>query len=330
MGEALISRTGGGGSDSDVMIPVTPGYHTVLVTLKDYENGILGGFPLSCKDGTSFYNYNTNEKGQCLFVCNSGSANILANNYNGSYQYLDFNSKWTNIDAPVGLTSRVNIVLDKGPTGYDFTASKNFTFLKDRVCNLYLVGGGGGGGCGDYYDDGDRDVDLRGGGGGAGYLSNYINQTMNQNKLYKLFVGSGGRGGRAGGLYLNPQSSSAGGTTYIENTSYSARGGSGGGEPDYYSGNGGAGGLGSGAGRSNPAGSSSVSFAGGGGGGGNYPSAGSPYGGRGATTAEGQGANGSRGGGGGGGYGFSWTATEDWSGRGGWGGAGVMRINITY
>ena len=104
MGEALISRAGGG-SEADVVIPVTPGYHTVLVTLKDYENKALNGFNLNCKDGSTYYNYSTNDKGQVLFTCNSGSANIFLPNGN----YIDFQSSWTNVAAPIGLTSKVNI-----------------------------------------------------------------------------------------------------------------------------------------------------------------------------------------------------------------------------
>ena len=112
MGEALISRAGGG--EGDAIIPVTPGYHTILVTLKDYKGDLLKDMPLNCKDGSTYYNYTTNERGQVMYTCNSGSANILFNNnQSNGLKILGLNSCWTNIAAPIGMTNKVNITINK-------------------------------------------------------------------------------------------------------------------------------------------------------------------------------------------------------------------------
>lgn len=343
MGEALISRSSGGVSDGDITIPVTPGYHTVLVTLKDSDGAIMGNYPITCKDGTQTYSYTTNEKGQSMFMCNSGAANIFVNNYNGSAQYLDISSKWTNIDAPVGMTSKINIDLNRGNTFYEFTANKQFIVLRSRnIANLILVGGGGGGGSG-ICDSSDHSNDP-GAGGGAGYLNQYNNIVLNGNEIYQFYAGPGGRGGfEANGSVYDGENGATGGTSYIANTSYSAIGGAGGEGGGRAGDNGGKGGLGDGGNcdsrlNGSAGKNSSVNFAGGGGGGGGVRrlgNGGSPYGGRGATNnasapdgGSGRGANGSRGGGGGGGCGIGWGYGDN--ARGGTGGAGLMRINFQY
>lgn len=61
MGEALISRAGGGG-DAEQIIPITPGYHTILATVRTDKGTPMVEYPVSCLDGSSQYNYSTNEK----------------------------------------------------------------------------------------------------------------------------------------------------------------------------------------------------------------------------------------------------------------------------
>ena len=320
MGEALISRAGGGTVESEVEIPITPGYHSILITVKDATGTILSNWPVSCKDGASIYNYNTNEKGQSLFMCNSGSANIWINNYKGGVHYLDITGAWSNVDAPVGLSSRLNINIENGANSYDFTSAKSFSFIHNRMCNLNIVGGGGGGG----YGSSGRD--SGGGGGGAGYMNNYANQQLTANTLYSFVAGSGGSGSSSWS-----SNASSGGTSYIANTGYSAIGGSFGENGDNGA-SGGKGGLGNGGrgdwdpdkGEDSP-----VTFAGGGGSGGAHmtvagKSGGSPYGGRGGNYYT-SGTAGSRGGGGGGG---GASPTNEWPG--GRGGGGMMRIQFSY
>ena len=257
MGEALISRAGGG--EGEVQLPIAPGYHTIGVRLKDQTGKVVVNWPIQCKDGTATYNYKTNEKGMTIFMCNSGAANISINNYLDGIQYIDIAAPgWTNIDAPVGLTTTLNINFTDGPNKHDFTSNKLFGLLLERNCNLYIVGGGGGGGpaghsSGEKY--------WAGGGGGAGYLNNYTNQ-----QLYGIYNFISGLGGS--GSYGN-----TGGTSYIVNTNYSAIGGKGGNHGIGRQ-NGGIGGLGNGGSAldSGPYGcdathptSSYVDFAGGGG-----------------------------------------------------------------
>lgn len=326
MGEALISRAGGG-SDVETIIPITPGYHTILVTARDYEGSLLNNFKIQCNDGALSYEYTTNALGQVLFVTNSGAANICLNNNINGIQYIDFNATWCNVDAPVGLTSRVNIEAEKSIESYEFLSNKQFALMLSRECDIILVGGGGGGG---YHES-----SPTGGGGGAGYMNQYNNQVLNKG-IYRYIVGSGGAAANTSGGNNNGYS---GGTSYIENTAYSAIGGQGG----YCNLSRWAqGGLGNGARPGSVAGTnggnSSVDFAGGGGGsGGNYYDSsgyngymvglgGWPYGGNGGGASGGARAGSRGGGGGGGGWFQGWSSLV----RPAAGGSGLMRINIHY
>ena len=325
MAEAIISRAAG---EAESVVPVTPGYHTILVTLKDPDGALIGNYPINCKDGSSNYSYTTNAKGQTMFVCNSGAANIFVNNYNGSYRYLDFNSCWTNIDAPIGLTTKVNINLNKGSEMYEFTTNSLFELYKEKVCNLCIIGAGGGGASGGYTSSDDDDDYYYGGGGGSGYMNNYYNQNLNGQ--YNFIIGVGGVGGnaRASSLIYGANANS-GGISYIVNTNYSASGGQGGYAAYSYNVKAAAGGLGDG-GKGHPiyarnnltnGKNSPVDFAGGGGGA-SLTIGGSPYGGNGANLTI-NGNAGTRGGGGGAGGANSYS-------MGGKGGNGLMRIYINY
>ena len=330
MGEALISRSGGGGSDDDSSIVVIPTHHSILVTVKGPGNkGLAVNYPVSCKDGATYYNYTTNTKGQVLFMCNSGSANILTANYINGIRYIDVSNKWTNIAAPVGSSTKLNIELNRGQASVSTTVVYNFTTAVTRAVNIALVGGGGGGGSGVEYDE----RWYGGGGGGAGYLNWYNNYTIESGNVYSFRPGSGGS--RTTEIQQN---GGTGGTSVILNTSMSAIGGRGGGNSwsnrstGWY-GKGGEGGLGNGGdGSSNRSISeaqngknSSVSFAGGGGGA-LGRKGGTPYGGTSPYDSAVVSATGMGGGGGGSGTG---SGSSDYRVSGS-GYNGGMVINITY
>lgn len=358
MGEALISRSGGGGSDEDSIV-VIPGYHSLLVTLKTQDGTVMTNSVISCKDGSAYYNYTTNEKGQCLFMCNSGSANILVSNKLNGITYADIVPTWMNIDCPIGSKTIKNFVHNKQTT-YEQLSSGMFYLSAKRNVNLILVGGGGGGAGAWCRTRRDYERQFAGGGGGAGYLNSY--QITLEAGGYNFIAGSGGTGGSSINNYNNALQSAefeltkgkTGGTSYIVNTSYSAAGGTGGIINWGSNGRAGVGGLGNGGYLSNNAGRSSVSFAGGGGGkpGGcstwnsqydhQAPSnavgeeGGYPYGGsgsiairhssgRGSTYGQWGATSGQRGGGGGACFG---RADEPDENRAGSGGRGLLRIEF--
>ena len=217
MGEALISRTGNG--ESETSIPVLPDYHTLIVTLRDYDNAIIPNYTINCKDGTSWYNYTTNDKGQVMFTTNSGSANITVYNNLTGVRYLDFVNTIFNVDCPLGQYSKHNIVLT-GQNGPINLTNGNYMFLKPKTCTINVCGGGGGGGGG----GGD---DYEGQTGGNGYVTN-VTDNFESNNQFRVIIGSGGRMGYA--LRWEDSTHSGyggtGGTTSIRN--YSANGGSGG------------------------------------------------------------------------------------------------------
>ena len=334
MGEALISRAGGGGSSDDIILVPLPGYHSIGVTLKTEDGRALSNALISCKDGNSWYNYTTNEKGQCTFVCNSGAANIsVGNNING-IQYIDILPITENVDAPVGLTSLLNLVHPKA-SSITITGSRLVNILVDRIVDLYVVGGGGGG-AGGLTANGSI-YDTNSGGGGAGYLNTYLNINLNIGQ-YNFICGGGGAGGNTANVNRDDISiayGSTGGTSYIVNTNYSAIGGEGGLASNRIR-TAGIGGLGNGGGKINynytqPE-NSSIDFAGGGGGQ-RDQDGGSPYGGKGtwmdwsnsvfyAATA------GQRGGGGGGGYIWSRTSSYNRYFVGAMGGTGLFKIDF--
>lgn len=315
MGECIITRAAG---EAEAALPISPGYHTIGVTLKGPDGKAMVNWPIICNDGTQSYNYKTNEKGQTIFMVNSGAGNIFVNNSIDGYLIKDMDSPgWTNIDAPVGLSTRVNINFNfNGTSFFEFTSNTSFGFYYAKnISNLILVGGGGGGG---WSYGSSSSYSEYAGGGGAGYLNQYNDIYFDSNSRFKFIAGSGGIGGDE-----NSANGGSGGTSYIVGTSYSAVGGSGGLENNM----GGVGGLGNGGGRNDSWGyngeNSSVDFAGGGGGGSKTGKGGSPYGGNAASTTADTGRAwfGSRGGGGGGIHG---------GGYGGAGGSGLMRINIHY
>lgn len=247
MGEALISRAGGGtgnGGSSEPDIPVLPGYHTTLITLKDYQNKAMPNYTINCKDGASWYNYTTNEKGQALFTSNSGSCNFTVFNNIGA-RYLDFSVTYMNIDAPLGQTSQHDLILNKFSGYINLTTSANYRFLnpKNNIWTFLCGGGGGGGGGARYSSDDYGRWDCHGGSGGHGYTTQF-NHNYASNTNYRLMVGTGGSGGHSQSQSSTVWSGSgyAGGTTSFANNS--ATGGRGGGNSGGTSGRNGADGAG--------------------------------------------------------------------------------------
>lgn len=251
MAECIIAR-GGGRSDEGSSVPIVSDRCSVVISVYDLDNNPLSDMSVHCKDGNTWYNYHTNEKGQVLFMANSGSANITAYNFSiqNNFMYLDMQSSNTiNIDAPIAQKKEANIVLGyqtaaeiSGSTGtyslnqYLSTISSiqnsyyylgNYFFHYANKANVILWGGGGGGASAGSM--------LSGGGGGGGAVNIGNNIELDHSKPYTLRIGSDGRGGHVRNNIAVDGSS--GGTTTIFDLS--ANGGSGG-----YGGRGGLGGIG--------------------------------------------------------------------------------------
>lgn len=189
MGECLIAR--GQTATKNVLddIPVSGDYCSIVVLLQDSAGGPCENTKINCKDGTRWYNYTTNEAGMVLFKCNSGAANISANNWiNGVYTF-DQAAVSKDYDAPVGTKRLENLVFPK---------INNFSRLDsgwyngwfrgtNRIKNLIVVGGGGGGGMGNASSG--ISMGCGGGGGGLSYAT-YVDINTNQN--YSIYVGAGG------------------------------------------------------------------------------------------------------------------------------------------
>lgn len=222
MGEAIITSRGGSQEDP---VPVVPGYHSILVTLRDYQGKLLKDYPINCKDGSVWYNYKTNETGKALFTCNSGSANISTNNVVDGYRYLDIPNHIMNCDAPIGGQTRLAFNIPKTTTkNFSFGAgTSKIRFMHNQECSGYIVGGGGGG---TYYFD--YYYSTKSSGGGGGYL-NYINNCIfKQNENINIVVGFGGAGKGGHNSWTSNGPGGSGQTSYISNYPYSANGGQGG------------------------------------------------------------------------------------------------------
>lgn len=289
MAEAIISRRGK--KDNSLSPPpIVQGRCQLLVYVTDSDNVPISNLSVHCRDGASWYNYHTNDKGQVLFSTTSGAANITAWNFsiNGNYKWIDQSSNSINIDAPIGTSNIINLNLGLRSS---FTASSMSSNIYNEVCytgsymtrhynrgNLFIGGGGGGGG-----HQGAWDV-CSGGGGGGGGANSYNRISISKNTKYNFYIAEGGNGGN-----WNHIGGYTGGTTSA--FGYTAIGGNGGqayglsgsgwcnhGVGMYNTGDGGR----SSAQRGNP---SALSNFGGGGAGSHYdtdsypPTGGSPFGG---------------------------------------------------
>lgn len=237
MGEAIITSRSGSTQDQ---IPVISGYHSILVTLRDYRGELLRNFPITCRDGNQTYNYITNESGKSLFTCNSGKAKFSI--YNGNFResnngkYIDFNSFSKSVDAPIGATTRLNINIPKrlvnffgvisgseqGGGGYVGNRFGNNIYLKvlcDLQCNVYCIGGGGGGAGYSYNTTGTK----RGSTGGAGGYVSISQYNFKSGVTYHAITGNGGTGGSSN------KNGNSGEPTYFPNISEIKAGNGGGG-----------------------------------------------------------------------------------------------------
>lgn len=229
MGEALISRAGG---EPEASIPVVVGSCSILLTVKDSIGQPAVNILANCRDGSSWYNYTTNEKGQCLFMCNSGAANInIINKYSNGAIILDQKRKNINIDAPVSTVIRSNITLDGYNDGEEinfttpgvsdvlpyFDNMASYTFMVTNRVDLFIGGGGGGGSAPGRSSSGPN-------GGGAGSVNIQNNIKVNKGQLYTGTLGAGGAGGNSTYDDMSNVSGKTGGTTTF--LGYSANGGS--------------------------------------------------------------------------------------------------------
>lgn len=230
MAECIIAR-GGGSSFGIQPPPIISDRASVLVSVVDSNNTPIQNLSVHCNDGGYWYNYHTNEKGQCLFIGNSGHMNITAHNYSiqDGIKYLDQSETLCNVDTPVGTSNIVNMKLN-------FLSTSSFSYIgaitdssklysgdcmvrcADHV-NIFLGGAGGGS---TVTSNGDTKIYSSGGGGGGITIVNGIE--INKSKKYQFYIGNGGqRSGIIGNYFSN---GSSGGTTSA--FGYSATGGGGG------------------------------------------------------------------------------------------------------
>lgn len=349
MAECIIARGGGRSDGGSSGPPIIADKHTILVTVTDSDGVIINDLSVHCKDGDNWYNYHTNDKGQVLFVTNSGAANITAWNFsiNGNYKYIDQIETNKNIDAPVGLSTLLNLSLGFQTSEISFTSMTTNIYQKQcysgnykvRVANYVNVfaGGAGGGGVGaTSMDENYYNIASGGCGGAGGGIAINNGVVLNHTQNYLFYIGSGGKGS---GPYDN---GITGGSTSAFNTV--ATGGEGGrlnytraleGNGTYGGGNGGTAWIDEGT-YYHGANSKYSNWGGGGGGGetqGQYPyethdetNGGNPYGAKGGSSTQ----NGysAKNGGGGGGAGGRLVSFSDKSRYGGTGGGG--KLSFTF
>ena len=184
MGEALISRATV--IPEELLDPIYPvaGACVLSVKIVDSLNNPIENVPVTCKDGSYSYTYNTNNKGMTRFTTNSGQPSIfLNNNLSNSARILDHSSYWyNNIEGPIG--SVVNKTFNmpylsglsiSGGIGSGTEINKNIfygIFLATNYVSGNLRGGGGGGGGGIgawlYSQHGNEIGGANGGNGGRG------------------------------------------------------------------------------------------------------------------------------------------------------------------
>lgn len=214
MGECLLARgAGGSGTSKDPLddIPITAGYCTILLTLKDSAGGLCPNTKINCKDGTRWYNYTTNEAGMALFKCNSGSANFYCNNYINNQLVFDQAAVYKNYDAVVGTKFAQEIFLNRITNFNKISGTHNGIFkVTGKVTNVILLGGGGAGDSGAYGGTGSS-LEIAGGGGGGGAKNYAASIAITKNQLYSITVGVGtsGAGGTTSAFGLSANGGSA-------------------------------------------------------------------------------------------------------------------------
>lgn len=339
MAECIIAR---GGSKQQEQIPIISDRAQILVTVKSSNNEVIPNSSVHCKDGSTWYNYTTNEKGQTLFVTNSGQCSITAYNFSiaENCKYMDQLPAYSNnIDTPIGSVKKIELTL-QNRSDVEFNTwsnanifntygywTGNYKIIAHNKLNAFLGGAGGGGGGGTYAT-----YERSGCGGGGGGINIINGFNVEKNSTYKIYVGVRGIGYN----WIQNRNGTSGGTTtafgYVANGGgggmHGAFGydgiGIGGGSGSYFGGNGGYSyEYRSDHNYTNGQNSNISNWGGGGGGGcvnmygmGGRSNAGGPYGG---YCYDGNGTDGTNGGGGGG---------AGWTGEGGAGGNGKITIHF--
>lgn len=209
MGEAIIAR--GQTASKNVLdnVPVVQGVCSILVKVTDSSGEIIPNCPVWCKDGSKTYNYNTNAEGYTLFQCNSGAANITAQNFSilDKYNMVDQLPATTNEDAPIGTKKLIAMVLKNrvGNEVYITSNIPNGRFMDTAsVSRVITIGGGAAGqhGSGTLY------------GGGGGAFNEAYNVKIDRSSMYNFTIGRGGSNGngQAGGTTSALGISSVGGS----------------------------------------------------------------------------------------------------------------------
>lgn len=200
MGEAfLVKSLGFKPYDPLDDVVIAEGRCSILAKVVDSEGNFIANCKVNCKDGSTWYNYTTNDQGTALFQCNSGAANITASNYGSDFRIFDQQPNTVNIDAPVGTKFSIDIPLAKCTSFSEISGSHTGIFrVSDNISNLNVVGGGGGGSPGNYYSYHDysggwSEYWSRGGGGGGGGSRNFSSSVVvARNQNYTFTIGSGG------------------------------------------------------------------------------------------------------------------------------------------
>ena len=235
MGEAILTRTTT--IPDEILNPINPVPGACILNFKvvDSDNKPVGGMPVTCKDGSLTYTYNTNDTGIVRFTTNSGQCNLtFSNTLNNKVRVLDHATLVQNmVEAPVGTVVNDTIKLNY-LTSASLSGTGKAMFLTTNFININLAGGGGGGGGavdGTMWDgDGSwHEMKANGGSGGTGQGKSINNISIVKNEIYNFSYGYGGRGGSKASADDNNTyagSGATGGTSYFG--SYSSVGGGGG------------------------------------------------------------------------------------------------------
>lgn len=231
MGEAIIAR--GQTTAKNVLdnVPAVQGVCSILVKVTDSSGEIIPNCPVWCKDGSTNYNYNTNAEGYALFQCNSGAANITAQNFSilDKYNMVDQLPATTNEDAPVGTKKLIAMVLGNriGDDVYITSNIPNGRFMNTETLKKVITIGGGAAG---------QFGTIGGYGGGGGAFNEANNVKLDKSSLYNFIIGYGGSNGngQAGGTTSALGISSAGGSGNKGGGSGNYKGGDGNQFPYYY------------------------------------------------------------------------------------------------
>lgn len=219
MGEAIITRAGGGsgGSSGGGEFSPDPSLCKILVTLINPDGSAVdnGKVRYADSDGGN-YTYSTNANGKCLITTNKSSGYIHTDE-----EYEDINSANISVSTPLGEVIKKNITRTLQTSGYSIKKTTNcnvkFSPLLKSI-DVELYGGGGGGYSGDTRVNFEGQTDSTTGQlsrgprfseyrhdqseyyGGNGY-TNKSTITISPDNNYSIIIGKGGSGGTNTYLY---------------------------------------------------------------------------------------------------------------------------------